>query len=334
MRRMLYGGTVVAIILALVIFLPASGHLLLPVIPETAGTDATGIPETLPPETSATQAESTTERQVVITENTDLYKPETLYTDEIPVVTREIPKAAKETTTEATTTRVTTTVKTTKETWDTSKWPQVDPELKREIDPDKPMICLTFDDGPSRATKTVLDVLGKYQARATFFVIGSLVVNNESMVRRIVKEGHEIGNHTYSHVKLTSVSTKELLSQIERTNQAVYRASGYEVSLFRPPYNLYNDSVLKTIPLPVVCWSIDPKDWQKTDPESIARAALRGIRDGDIILLHDSRTATGEAVKILVPELISRGYQLVTVSEMFAARGIELRPGSLYRKAY
>ena len=205
----------------------------------------------------------------------------------------------------------------------------------RKIDPKKPMVCLTYDDGPtSGVTSVVLDVLKANKAAATFFVIGQSAAGQKSLLRRMVTEGHEIGNHTYNHKSLIRISGEEGRRQISLTQQAVKDAAGVIPRLFRPPYNELSSSVLAYIPLPVIRWSVDEKDWNGKTASQIASSNLQKIKDGDIVLLHDVKYATAEASKTIIPELVRRGYQLVTVSEMFEARGITLKPAAIYRSAY
>lgn len=202
---------------------------------------------------------------------------------------------------------------------------------KRFIDPSKPMIALTFDDGPNKSTTlSILDTLKKYDSLATFFILGNRVSNNESILERMVKEGNEIGNHTYNHKELTKLSNDELVEQIRKTQDIVLNSTGIELKLMRPTYGSYNDNLKAKIKMPLILWSVDPEDWKSRDSQKVTDHILAKVKDGDIVLMHDIYLSTAEAVKVLVPELINRGYQLVTVSELFESRQESLKEGQLY----
>jgi peptidoglycan/xylan/chitin deacetylase (PgdA/CDA1 family) len=205
-------------------------------------------------------------------------------------------------------------------------------EAVRQIDPDKPMVALTFDDGPlSSTTGSILDTLKEHDSVATFFVIGNRAHHNAELLKRMVSEGHEIGNHSFNHKRLTTLSPEELQYQIERTQIAVKTVTGVEPLIMRPTYGSYNNQLEQNAGMPMIMWSVDTRDWESRDVESIIQQVMDHVQDGDIILMHDIYVPTAEAVKAVVPELISRGFQLVTVSELLAAKGISLEAGKVYR---
>lgn len=192
------------------------------------------------------------------------------------------------------------------------------------IDPDKPMVALTYDDGPSVSTPAILDILEKYDARATFFVVGDRIDGNsryQSYVKRAVDLGCQIGNHTYEHKTLTSLSAAQIQSQISKCDAAVNKAAGVIPSIMRPPGGARNSTVDQAVGKPLILWSIDTLDWKTRDSSSTISAVLDDIRDGDIVLMHDLYSATAEASKTIIPSLIKKGYQLVTVEELAACRG-------------
>lgn len=197
--------------------------------------------------------------------------------------------------------------------------------IRREtVNPDKPMIALTYDDGPSANTPVILDVLEKYDARATFFVVGDRVDGNsryQSYVKRAVDLGCQIGNHTYEHKTLTSLSDKQIKSQISKCDAAVKKAAGVVPAIMRPPGGSRNSTVDQAVGKPLILWSIDTLDWKTRDSSQTISAVLDHIKDGDIVLMHDLYSATAEASKTIIPSLIKKGYQLVTVEELAAYRG-------------
>lgn len=204
---------------------------------------------------------------------------------------------------------------------------------KREIDPNKPMIALSFDDGPNKNTTIpILDTLKEYDSVATFFILGNRVSNNVNILERMLEEGSEIGNHSYNHKELTKLSSQELREQIRKTQDAVIDHTGIELKLMRPTYGSYNDDLKSKIEMPLILWSVDTVDWQSRDAKKVTDHVLANAKDGDIVLMHDIYDSTAEAVKSLVPELIDRGYQLVTISELFESRGESLKDGQIYYK--
>lgn len=207
--------------------------------------------------------------------------------------------------------------------------------LDREIDPNKPMIALTFDDGPSKNyTPMILDVLKENDANATFFVLGSEVKKNKDILIRMVKEGNEIGNHSYNHNDLTSISDDELRQQLVGTDEFIEDITGHIPTVMRPPYGRVNDELNKKIYKPIILWSLDTRDWENRNTEKICSNILENVKDGDIVLMHDIHRTTEEAVEIVVPELVKRGYQLVTVSELNKYRNTTLMAGHTYSNMY
>lgn len=201
-----------------------------------------------------------------------------------------------------------------------------------KVDPNKKMVALTFDDGPSIYTKDILDQLEKYNAHATFFVVGNRVSGYASTVRRAYQLGCEIGNHSWSHPNLASVSVKTMKNEIDKTDAAIKKVIGKKSALLRPPYGAVDSDVKQYAGKPLIHWSIDTLDWSTRNSSKTISAVLNNVRDGSIVLMHDLYAATRTAAVSLIPKLISRGYQLVTVSEMAAYRGITLKNGSIYYK--
>lgn len=188
-------------------------------------------------------------------------------------------------------------------------------------------IALTFDDGPdARYTAEILDILEEYGVRATFFVIGSNCEQNPTLVERALREGHEIGNHTYSHPHLAGLSADALLKEIRQTEEVLGRLSGYRPRLFRPPEGVYSSAVASTVEdlsyIPVL-WTVDTGDWRSPKPEAIASTVLSHAESGVIILCHDyvsGKNNTPAALRLFLPKLLSQGYVFVTVSELLESR--------------
>lgn len=209
------------------------------------------------------------------------------------------------------------------------------PSYAGNIDPNKPMVALTYDDGPSAsATPRILAKLEECGARATFFMVGQQAERNRGLVKQMVEQGCEVANHTYDHTLMTKVPPEELASQLARTNQVVSDASGVSPILMRPCGGARSDAgmnVVGAISMPAVLWSIDTLDWKTRDAQNTINTILENVKDGDIILMHDLYDATAEASQTIIPELINRGFQLVTVSELSSYRGGML-PGKTYSR--
>lgn len=188
--------------------------------------------------------------------------------------------------------------------------------VSKIIDPDKPVIALTFDDGPSKYTKEILEVLKEYDACATFFILGNKVELYADTLQILLKNGNEIGNHSYNHKWLTKLNDKEFHQQLDQTNKLVYELFHYDIQSMRPTYGAVNQKLKERSNLDVVMWDIDTRDWSYKDSKKIANIAINEAEDGKIILMHDTKARTLEAVKILVPALIEKGYQFVTVQEL------------------
>lgn len=190
-------------------------------------------------------------------------------------------------------------------------------------------VALTYDDGPSKFTNRILDCLEHYGAKATFFVVGNSVYAYPDALLRAHTLGMEIGNHTMSHPRLTSISSSQISSQLNKNATVVENVTGKRPSLVRPPYGSYNQSVINTSGMPFILWSIDTLDWKTRNAQKTVDAVLSKVSDGDIILMHDLYLPTAQATEIIVPRLIDMGFDLVTVSELAERKGI-----TLTQKAY
>ena len=201
---------------------------------------------------------------------------------------------------------------------------------------DKPLIALTFDDGPEEGvTDIILDELKKNNAHATFFVVGKNVERFPNLLKREVAEGHEIGNHTYSHpTTLTHLSSADIEQQIENNAKIVESVLGFRPATVRVPGGSLNKKVISVLEAyPIINWTIDTRDWKTHSAPSTIREVKQNAADGGIVLMHDIRPSTAEAVKTIIPELKSKGFELVTVSEMFKIKNINLNKGVEYHRA-
>lgn len=191
-------------------------------------------------------------------------------------------------------------------------------EPTRPIDPNKPMVALTFDDGPTpRYTIQILDCLKEYNAVATFYVMGNRVNIAPELLERMILEGSEIGNHTHSHKQLTTLDAKEIMEEIKKAQEEIYQITRRYPHTLRPPYGSYNEDVINALNgMEIVTWSVDPQDWIRKDAEAITDHVMKVVKDKDIILLHDLYKSSADAACLLIPKLQEAGFQLVTVSEM------------------
>ena len=204
-------------------------------------------------------------------------------------------------------------------------------ETGRIIDPSKPMVALTFDDGPyGPVGNRILDCLAQYNGRATFYVVGERVPAEAAEMQRIVAEGHEIGNHTYSHKYLNKLNTAQIRQEIDRCADTVQSVCGVRPATVRLPGGNKNATVLAAVQEPIVLWNVDTLDWKTRNAQQTVSAVLDHVQDGDIILMHELYQASGDAALQIIPELTNRGYQLVTVSEMAQYRRGGLQNGQIY----
>ena len=209
------------------------------------------------------------------------------------------------------------------------------PEAVLPPDDEMKLIAITFDDGPRRSTTTrLLDGLAERGVQATFFLIGEQVEGNEDVLKRMDDEGHQIGIHTYDHVKLTGLNKTDFDAQVDRTRSILKGVLGHNDFLLRPPYGMTDNGVKTWAGCPIILWSIDPEDWDDKNTARVVEHVVSRARDGDIILLHDIYPSSVEAALQIVDKLHERGFYFVTVSELFAARHLPLEDGHIYRNAY
>jgi peptidoglycan/xylan/chitin deacetylase (PgdA/CDA1 family) len=183
-------------------------------------------------------------------------------------------------------------------------------------------IALSFDDGPNDAvTPRILDILERQQVKATFFLVGQHVAGREPTVRRMYSDGHEIGNHSWSHADFSKLSPAEVDSQIRLAQAAIAGAGVPAPRLFRPPYGSVDQVVMSHVGMTVVRWNIDPEDWKVRNAAAIHQKVMADARPGGIILMHDTDPATADALEPILIDL-KQHYRLITVSQL-----MRLSPG-------
>lgn len=180
------------------------------------------------------------------------------------------------------------------------------------------VIALTFDDGPSASvTPRVLDILKKQDVKATFFVTGQSAKANPELIRREISEGHEIGNHTLSHPKLTSLSIEEAQYQVSATNEIIQNIANYQIKLLRPPYGLIDDKLIAVYQMPIIEWSVDTEDWKSKNADMIYQEVMRSSTSGAIVLMHDIHPTTADALETTIISLKKQGYSFVSISDLY-----------------
>ena len=191
-------------------------------------------------------------------------------------------------------------------------------------------VALTFDDGPSSFTDRLLDCLEKNQSKATFFMVGEEINNFPDTVQRMESLGCELGNHSYTHTDFTTLSTEDMSAEIAGVDELLVNLVGHGATVVRPPYGSVNDNVRATVGTPMILWSIDTLDWETQDAQTTVDTVMENVADGSIILMHDIFSASVDAVEMLVPRLLSEGYELVTIHELAKRKGVELQTGVTY----
>lgn len=193
-------------------------------------------------------------------------------------------------------------------------------------------VALTFDDGPHKdTTAALLDGLKERGAAATFFLIGTEIAGKEDLVARMGEEGHQVGNHTWSHLRLETAPPETVVYEIQRTDEAIGAILGGSGYWLRTPYGLLPQVGETLLSVPLVKWSVDPRDWESRNKEKIVSAVMADVRPGSIILLHDIYPSSVEAALEIVDRLQAKGYWFVTVEELLRLYGIDPQPGVMYR---
>ena len=205
--------------------------------------------------------------------------------------------------------------------------------IRKNLDPDKPLVALTFDDGPyDRVTNRIVRVLAKNDSRATFFVVGNRVERYADTMKNAFQKGNQIATHTFDHGDLSKMKKKQIRRELKRSFRVMKKINGENPTMLRPPYGNVNDKMRQTIQIPMIYWSVDTEDWASRNRDKVL-SRCKSIKDGDIVLMHDLYPSTAAAVEKLVPKLRKKGFQLVTVEELFYYKGIDAKGGKVYFSA-
>jgi peptidoglycan-N-acetylglucosamine deacetylase len=184
-----------------------------------------------------------------------------------------------------------------------------------------PCLALTFDDGPNPiTTPAVLRILEQQHVIASFFVVGSRVNGNQSLLQRMYRDGDEIGNHSWSHPDFTQLSARQIRQQIDLTQRAVESAGVPAPTLFRPPYGDINHFVLTNVPLAFMFWNEDPRDWAAGTPLQVEQAVLASVKPGGVVDMHDIYHVTANSLNDIIIKLKSKHYHFVTVSQLLGIK--------------
>ncbi len=202
--------------------------------------------------------------------------------------------------------------------------------IRKNLDPDKPMVALTFDDGPyDRVTNRIVRVLAKHDSRATFFVVGNRVERYADTMKNAFQKGNQIATHTFDHGDLSKMKKRQMRRELKRAFRVMKKINGENPTMLRPPYGNVNNKMRQTIQIPMIYWSVDTEDWASRNRDKTL-SRCKNIKDGDIVLMHDLYPSTAAAVEKLVPKLRKKGFQLVTVEELFYYKGIDAKGGKVY----
>lgn len=223
-----------------------------------------------------------------------------------------------------------------------SALPKVPPAGARlsysSVNTDQMVLAMTFDDGPHPTnTPRLLDILKQRNIKATFFVVGRSAKTYPQIVRRIVEEGHEIGNHTWSHASLTSRSDEQIRKELQTTEDALVAAAGYRPHIVRPPYGAVNTRIKQLMFADFgyanIMWSVDPQDWRRPGVSVVTNRLVNGAHKGAILLAHDIHAPTIEAMPSTLDQLLTKGYQFVTVSQLMNLEKQEMPLGVVIKPA-
>lgn len=212
---------------------------------------------------------------------------------------------------------------------------QKDEIVMSVVDPDKPMVAFTFDDGPySPVTDRIVAAFEKAEGNCTFFNVGERwedgYTDYIASGKNALAKGNEIATHTYNHPDLTTLSEESIKEQVKKSCKLIEKNTGTEVKLLRPPGGAINEKVSNSVGKPMILWSVDSLDWKNRNTDAVCSAILDQIQDGSVILMHDLYETTAEAVERLLPKLKKQGYQFVTVSDLFEYRDVTLEAGGTY----
>lgn len=198
---------------------------------------------------------------------------------------------------------------------------------------DTKLLALTFDDGPSKYTAQLLDGLKSRGAKATFFMVGSNVTQYPDTIRRMKEEGHQLATHTMSHANLPKLDPQGIRQEVTGVDELISKMVGEGKYFLRPPYGAFNSTVKNTVQTPMIHWSLDTEDWRYRNSDSVYKAIVSRVNDGDIILLHDLYQTSIEGALKAIDTLQDEGYVFVTVEQLLRRRGITPENGVVYFNA-
>ncbi|MBQ8901983.1 MAG: polysaccharide deacetylase family protein [Bacilli bacterium] len=198
----------------------------------------------------------------------------------------------------------------------------------------KKSVAFTFDDSPNEnKTNKILSYLKDNHFHATFFVLGNKMSSNKDLLINIKNNGNEIGSHSYDHKNMNKMNDEEFIEDFDKVNNIYKSIFNENIKYIRPPYGLIKDKYLRLIDASYIMWSMDTLDWKKRNSDYIVNYVIDNVKDGDIILFHDSYSSTVKAVEELLPILYSMGYQVMSVSELFELKGVDIKNNEIYYKA-
>lgn len=201
-----------------------------------------------------------------------------------------------------------------------------------EIPVETRYVALTFDDGPREGTTDrLLDGLRERGASASFFLVGEQAAKYPDLVRRMKAEGHQVGNHTWSHVRLEGAPAEMVCQEVTQTETLLTKLLGEDSYWLRPPYGQVSEEIKSQVKVPMITWSVDPRDWESRDAGKVTQAILRDVKPNSIILLHDIYPTSVEAALKVVDALQAEGYVFVTVEELLFLNGVTPETGTIYR---
>jgi peptidoglycan/xylan/chitin deacetylase (PgdA/CDA1 family) len=216
----------------------------------------------------------------------------------------------------------------------TTEEPTTETATEAVIPNNQKMIALTFDDGPGPYTMRLLQILEKYNAKATFFMCGYSLERNdtEEILKKMEALGCDLGNHTMNHKQLDKIKAKKIRKEVNGVSEIIKSYVGHNPKFVRPPYGagIKSKKVIENVGYPMICWNVDSLDWKTKSKKKTIKNVLRDAGDGDIVLMHDIHEWTVDAVEKIIPKLQKQGYHFVTVSEMAKARNVELKNGQAY----
>lgn len=194
------------------------------------------------------------------------------------------------------------------------------------------LVAITFDDGPNKTwTPKVVEALDRRGVKGTFFMVGGWVATKEELVRQMVRSGHQVANHTWEHLDLQDLSGQDVKYQVEKSREKLSEVTGQSAFLVRTPFGVRTEKVRAALNAPLILWSQDPAKGKQVSGEKMASSVISTIRDGDIILLHDSTEANLDAACRIIDALQPKGYDFVTVDELFRLRGVTPQRGQIYK---